>query len=252
MRGALEQSMDGHTQRIVRADELDTEPLLLEQPLQAGLVEVHDVFWPVAQPESAHETSAHAAVVRRREEDKTTRVKRFANSTKRVSNVGEMLDRLERGHDIPLVLVTQVIEAAHGDVGARVLMGPRRRGAGQLHPANLPALLARRSKREARARAELEERARRTRVAPEQRELALEVGPIDRLVSEVVSVSDAGISRELKVVIRAVDRAKRVGRRDRIAPRETAGPAGDDPPAMRVHDAIGPAAAQWTGMGDQS
>ena len=155
--------------------ELDPESLFLEQPPESWLVEVHDVFGPVAQPESAHDPSADAAVIRRRQEHKAARMKRVADSTKRVSNVDKVLDRLERGHDIPAIPVVEVVEAAHGDVDARVLLSPRRRAAGQLHPAGLPALLARRRKRETRAGTELEERARRTRVAPEQRELALEI-----------------------------------------------------------------------------
>jgi hypothetical protein len=252
VRGALEQSMDGHAERVVGRDELDPESLFLQQPLEAGSVEIYEMLWSVAQPESAHDASRHAAMVGCRYEHEPTRVKRVANSTKGVSHVGEMLDRLERGHDIPAIPIVQVIETAHGDVHVQVLTSPGRRGGGQLHPASLPALLARRHERETGAGTKLEERPRRSREAAEQGELALEIRSVELLVGEVVSVPDAAVAGKLKVVISAVDRAERVGGRDGVAPRETAGLALDDPPAMGIQDAVGAAAAEWALMGDLS
>src|SRR6185295_19330929 len=101
-----------------------------------------------------------------------------------------------------------------------------------------------------RAGAELQQRAGWAREAAKGRVLPAEIRSVDRRVSEVVAISDAGVVRQLEVILGAVDGAELLGRRDRIAPREAAGQAGHDAPPMRVHDTIRAAAAEWTRMGD--
>ena len=83
MRGTLEQSVDGYDHRMVGADELDVEPLVLEDPPQGALIEVHEVLGSVTEPESAKDPPAHASMVGSREVQQTARTQSLAHSTER-------------------------------------------------------------------------------------------------------------------------------------------------------------------------
>jgi hypothetical protein len=83
VRGALEQSVQRDDQRIVGADVLDVEPLLLEHPSQRALIEVHEVLGSVTEPESAKDPPAHASMVGSREVQQTARTQSLAHSTER-------------------------------------------------------------------------------------------------------------------------------------------------------------------------
>src|SRR6266540_2538091 len=163
-----------------------------------------------------------------------------------------MLDRLERRDHIPALVVTQVVHSTDGDVHAGVLPCPSRRGAGQLESADVPARVAGRLQGETRPGAQLEQPSGWARIAPKEGELAPEVRTVDRRVGEVVAVSDAAIAGQLEIVRGAVDGLELLGGWDRIAAREAAGKTDDDPPPMRVHDAIRATAAEWTGMRELS
>lgn len=250
MSGTLHEPVDRNEQRIVRTDELDAVPLLLEKASKRASVKVEKMLWPVRRPEPAKQTAIQTAVIRSRQECDTTRSQRSTDATERVAHVREVLDRLEGRDDIPALLVAQVVEAPDLGLDAELPAAPRHGRARELEPVGLPAGTSSRLEREAGSGTELEQRPRWRRVAAKDVELPPEIRAIDRGVREVVAVADASVAAQLEVIVGPVDREELVGRRDRVAPDEPAALALDDPPPMRVQDAIRIAAAEWTRMRD--
>jgi len=248
MRGTLDESVDRNEQRIVRSDELDAEPFLLEKSSKRTHVEVKKMLGPIRRPEPAQQTAIQTAVIRCRQKCHASRQQRATNATERVADVGDMLDRLESRDDIPALFIAQIFEATDVRLDAKLLTAPGHRRARELEPVGLPASVSCRREREARPGTELQQGPRWRRVAAKELELPSKIRAIQGGVREVVAVADPSVATQLEVVVGPIDREELLGRRDRIASDQPTAQTFDDPPAMQVQDAIRAAAAEWTRM----
>jgi hypothetical protein len=248
MRDTLHESMDRNEQRIVRTDELDAEPLLLEKSSKRPHVEVEKMLGPIRRPESAQQTTIQTAVIRCRQKRHASGQQRATNATERVADLREMLDRLESRDYIPALFVTQIVEAPDVHLDAKLLTAPGHRRARELESAGVPASVSCRRERESRPGTELQQGPGWRRVAAKDLELPSKIRAIHRGVCEVVAVADPSVATQMEVVIGPIDREELLGRRDRIASDEPTAQTFDNPPAMHVQDAIRAAAAEWTRM----
>ena len=248
MRGTLHKTMDRNEQRIVGADELDAEVLLLEKSSKRPHVEVEKMLGPIRRPEPAQQTTIQTAVIRCRQKCHASRHQRATNATERVADLRDMLDRLESRDDIPALFVAQIVEAPDVRLDAKLLTAPGHRRARELESVGLPASVSCRRERESRPRPELQQCPGWRRVAAKDLELPSKIRAIHRGVREVVAVADPSVATQLEVVVGPIDREELLGRRDRIASDQPTAETLDDPPAMHVQDAIRAAAAEWTRM----